>query len=131
MSLQRTIKNAKHLLNFSPKILPTIQPLWKGSTNECTSQQNLPTTDNLKPRERNGNATNQNKDPHVKKFREVDDQFPVSTNENNPMLTLNCNLDKGSNKRIVGTISVTAFLIAIFALEAFQQAIVPSNVPSL
>ena len=47
------------------------------------------------------------------------------------MLTLNCNLDKVSNKGIVGTISVTAFLIAISALEAFQQAIVPTNVPSL
>ena len=61
----------------------------------------------------------------------MDDQFPVSNNENNPMLTLNCNLAKVLNKGIVGIISVTAFLITISALEASQQAIVQTNVPSL
>ena len=131
MSLWQTIKSAKYLLHFSPKILPAIQTLWKGSINKFTSQLNPPTTDNLEPREPNGNDTNQNKETHVKKFRDVEDQFIPSNNETNPKLTLNCILDKGLNKRIAGTIIINAILFVITALEAFHEAIVPISVPSL
>ena len=131
MPLWQTIKSANYLLHFNLKILPAIQTLWKGSSNKFTSQLNPHTTDSLEPREPNGNDTNQNKETHVKKFRDVEDQFIPSNNETNPKLTLNCILDKDLNKRIAGTIIVNAFLFVISALEAFQEAIVPTSVSSL